>query len=268
MNRLTMLDKLSSLWKTSISAPVTIILIIFVIGVIYITSNTNKKKIQQTKKIYIGLYTIAILILLGTSFNSISDIIENFNKNLFIAIYFPSLAVYSLVIIITNIIFLKTVFDTKINKIIKKINITVFIVIMYIFSLLVHIINKEELNVFKQESIYSNQNAHALIELTSIIFITWIMFIIIYKIYKKDNKQQIKKVIVTKEIPVEKVIEKIVYVEKPNTNKKVEVLEPYETNKNFNKNTDDFTLQEYKTMLQILKNSNKKAKKTKKSKNI
>lgn len=268
MNRLTMLDKLSSLWKTSISAPVTIILIIFVIGIIYITSNTNKKKIQQTKKIYIGLYTIAILILLGTSFNSISDIIENFNKNLFIAIYFPSLAVYSLAIIITNIIFLKTVFDTKMNKIIKKINITIFIVIMYIFSLLVHIINKEELNVFKQESIYSNQNAHALIELTSIIFITWIMFIVIYKIYKKDNKQQIKKVIVTKEIPVEKVIEKIVYVEKPDTNKKVEVLEPYETNKNFNKNTDDFTLQEYKTMLQILKNSNKKAKKTKKSKNI
>ncbi len=268
MNRLTMLDKLSSLWKTSISAPVTIILIIFVMGIIYITSNTNKKKIQQTKKIYIGLYTIAILILLGTSFNSISDIIENFNKNLFIAIYFPSLAVYSLAIIITNVIFLKTVFDTKINKIIKKINITVFIVIMYIFSLLVHIINKEELNVFKQESIYSNQNAHALIELTSIIFITWIMFIVIYKIYKKDNKEQIKKVIVTKEIPVEKVIEKIVYVEKPNTNKKVEVLEPYETDKNFNKNTDDFTLQEYKTMLQILKNSNKKAKKTKKSKNI
>ena len=268
MNRLTMLDKLSSLWKTSISAPVTIILIIFIIGIIYITSNTNKKKIQQTKKIYIGLYTIAILILLGTSFNSISDIIEDFNKNLFIAIYFPSLAVYSLAIIITNIIFLKTVFDTKINKVIKKINITIFIVIMYIFSLLVHIINKEELNVFKQESIYSNQNAHALIELTSIIFITWIMFIIIYKIYKKDNKQQIKKVIVTKEIPVEKVIEKIVYVEKPDTNKKVEVLEPYETNKNFNKNTDDFTLQEYKTMLQILKNSNKKAKKTKKSKNI
>lgn len=268
MNRLTMLDKLSSLWKTSISAPVTIILIIFVIGIIYITSNTNKKKIQQTKKIYIGLYTIAILILLGTSFNSISDIIESFNKNLFIAIYFPSLAVYSLAIIITNVIFLKTVFDTKINKIIKKINITVFIVIMYIFSLLVHIINKEELNVFKQESIYSNQNAHALIELTSIIFITWIMFIVIYKIYKKDNKEQIKKVIVTKEIPVEKVIEKIVYVEKPNTNKKVEVLEPYETDKNFNKNTDDFTLQEYKTMLQILKNSNKKAKKTKKSKNI
>lgn len=268
MNRLTMLDKLSSLWKTSISAPVTIILIIFVIGIIYITSNTNKKKIQQTKKIYIGLYTIAILILLGTSFNSISDIIENFNKNLFIAIYFPSLAVYSLAIIITNIIFLKTVFDTKMNKIIKKINITIFIVIMYIFSLLVHIINKEELNVFKQESIYSNQNAHALIELTSIIFITWIMFIVIYKIYKKDNKVQIKKVIVTKEIPVEKVIEKIVYVEKPDTNKKVEVLEPYETNKNFNKNTDDFTLQEYKTMLQILKNSNKKAKKAKKSKNI
>ena len=189
MNRLTMLDKLSSLWKTSISAPVTIILIIFVIGIIYITSNTNKKKIQQTKKIYIVLYTIAILILLGTSFNSISDIIENFNKNLFIVIYFPSLAVYSLAIIITNVIFLKTVFDTKINKIIKKINITVFIVIMYIFSLLVHIINKEELNIFKQESIYSNQNAHALIELTSIIFITWIMFIIIYKIYKKDNKK-------------------------------------------------------------------------------
>ena len=62
MNRLTMLDKLSSLWKTSISAPVTIILIIFVIGIIYITSNTNKKKIQQTKKIYIGLYSYTNII--------------------------------------------------------------------------------------------------------------------------------------------------------------------------------------------------------------
>ena len=73
MNRLTMLDKLSSLWKTSISAPVTIILIIFVIGIIYITSNTNKKKIQQTKKIYI--------VFLSFSFDFQKKLCDNENRS-------------------------------------------------------------------------------------------------------------------------------------------------------------------------------------------
>ena len=74
----------------------------------------------------------------------------------------------------------------------------------YLFGLLLYVIKTNKLDIFSGESIYTNSEATALIELSSIIFIVWILFLMIYKLIlfflRKDYKEKVKKVIVKKEV--------------------------------------------------------------------
>ena len=70
----------------------------------------------------------------------------------------------------------------------------------YLLALILSIINTEDLDVFTQSSIYGNTRVTALIELSSIIFIVWIIFLVLYKtilIYiRKDYKIKEKRNII------------------------------------------------------------------------
>jgi predicted acyltransferase (DUF342 family) len=80
-----------------------------------------------------------------------------------------------------NIILWYSVFSFKSTNIIKNVNIIVYIIINYLLVVLLDIINKQKLDVFNQTSIYGNKSAQAVIELSSLIFIVWIIFLFLYK---------------------------------------------------------------------------------------
>ena len=127
-------------------------------------------------------------------------------NNLFIVIYFPSLAVYFAAIIATSIILWVSLFSYKTSNLIKRLNLVIYLIINYLFALLLYVINNNKLDVFNTESIYTNKQATALIELTSIIFVVWILFLIVYKLVltylRRDYRPQVKKVIkVVKKLP-------------------------------------------------------------------
>ena len=126
-------------------------------------------------------------------------------NNLFIAIYFPNLAIYFAAIIISNIILLTSIFSDKITKLIRNINIIIYAIINYILILLINVISVNNLDIYSRKSIYRNTNAYGLIELTSIIFMFWIIFLIIYKVirnYQTKNKKEV-------------IARKVIYKEKP-----------------------------------------------------
>ena len=106
-------------------------------------------------------------------------------NNFFIAIYFPNLAVYLAAIIATNIILWTSISNPRTSKIVKKINILVFTVITYILVLILNTIKTNNLDVFTQTSVYGDKTAQALIELSSVIFIAWIIFLVLYSIIRK-----------------------------------------------------------------------------------
>lgn len=105
-------------------------------------------------------------------------------NNFFIAVYFPNLAIYFAAIITTNIILWISIFNRKITKWIRTINTATFCIIHYLLILIINIIIKNKLDIFDTTSIYQNKNALALIELSSAVFVSWILFLIIYKIIR------------------------------------------------------------------------------------
>lgn len=182
MSKMTFMDKLSVLLNVSLSSKLFIALFIslIIIGIVLIKNNSDD--VKKNKKIYLVI-TIFISALVIFTFNtSLAKMFDYMMNNFFIIIYFPNIAIYLAAIIATNIILFVSIFSNKTSKVIKNINIIVYTIINYLLVLLLFTVNKSGLDLFSQSSIYQNQNATALIELTSILFIIWVIFLVLYKV--------------------------------------------------------------------------------------
>ena len=200
MEKLTLGKELSLFFKIISENKFSIVILLFLIFLTFIFITTNKKNIKTTKKIYIGIYSFITLFLLIFNGKHLGKFFDYMMNNFFIAIYFPNFAIYFAAIIISNIIVLISIFNQKITKLIKNINIVVYTFITYLLILLIGVISKSDLDVYSQASIYKNTSAHALISLTSTVFMLWIIFLILYTIIKKFiTKDKDKEEVIVKE---------------------------------------------------------------------
>ena len=268
MSKMSLLDKIKVFFEVSKSSSwfLLIISLLLVVGIVLI--RTNKKNTDRNKKIYIAFALIVTSLVVLNYHESINNIFDYMMNNLFIAIYFPNLAIYFAAIIITNVIVWISIFNFKTSEIIKRLNVVIYMIINYLLFLILNVVSTNKLDVFSRDSIYKNTKATALIELSSIIFIIWIVFLIVYKIIlvylRKDYKPKVKKILVKKEI--KKLPENYEPVNTPNfiygnipqkinievDQKEEELKKVYE---------DMLTLDDYKQILELLKNKKKKPKK-------
>ena len=264
MSKMSFMDKIGILFEVSKNSLWVVILIILLIGLGILFYKTDKKNIQRNKIIYLMISIFIIVVLLVSYSSSLSKLLDYMMNNLFIAIYFPNVAIYMAALILMNIILWVSIFHYKTSELIKKLNITVYIVMNYLLALILSIISKENLDIFTQESIYGNKQVTALIELSSTLFMVWIIFLVLYKgvlfYLRKDYQPKVKKVVVRKE--VKRLPENYSTVVIPNTvkqnekstswkdtKKKEALLQAYE---------EMLTLEDYKQLLKILKEEQKK----------
>lgn len=204
MSKLSFFDKIGILLETTASSNLFIIACLLFIVLGLVLSTTNKKNEKRNKTFYIAYIVFILVFILVSFYSSLGKMFSYMMNNFFIVVYFPNLAVYLAAIIITNIVLLISIFNYKITKAIKNLNIIIFTIMNYLFILVLNVINSNNLDIFSKESVYKNRQAQGLIELSSTIFIVWIIFLIIYRmilIYlKKEYRPKVKKVIVRKKV--------------------------------------------------------------------
>lgn len=193
MSRLSLADKLKILGDVTSSSGLFVVAIVILVALalLVITTNTKTKKIS--KFVCIAIYGSITLVSLIFYREELFNMFDYMMNNFFIAVYFPNLAIYFAAIIATNIILWISIFNRKITKWIRVINTIVFCIIHYLLILIINIITTNKLDIFEQTSIYQNEKALALIELSSTIFIVWILFLIVYKLIRiYQQKQEIE----------------------------------------------------------------------------
>jgi hypothetical protein len=267
MSKTSLLEKLGILFEVSKSSKLFIGLLIILIIFGFVLKTTTKRNKKRNELIYIicSIFTIAFLIALYHS--SLSTMFDYMMDNFFIVVYFPNLAIYLAAIIATNIIVWISVFNFKTTKKIKNINIIIYIIMTYLLALLLNVINSNNLDIFTQSSIYGNEQATALIELSATIFVLWIIFLIIYKLIliylRKDYRPKVKKVIIRKKKLPEnfepKEVPDYIFGNAPKKQiEKVEVKEEIKDNLVLNEFDKMFTLDDYKVLLKMLKEQKEK----------
>ena len=185
MTNMSFIDKLNVLFNITKSSMTYLIVIIVLVILASILMTLNKKNSKKARNFFIMIYVMIAVFLLVTYRSNLTNMFDYMMNNFFIAIYFPNLAVYLAAIITANIILWTSISNPRTSKIVKKINILAFTVITYILVLILNTIKTNNLDVFTQTSVYGDKTAQALIELSSVIFIAWIIFLVLYSIIRK-----------------------------------------------------------------------------------
>ena len=269
MNKLSILEKLKIFLEVSKSSVWFIVaaIILVMIGIIYIKTNkTNRKRNKMIYIIFSLLVASVIIIIYHSSLNKMFDYMIN---NLFVVIYFPNLAFYFTAIITMNIILWISLFHFKSSNAIRKVNVIVYLIMNYLLLLILSEIEKNKLDIFSQESIYSNKQVTALIELSSLLFFIWIIFLIIYRIIlfyvRKDYRPKVKRVFVKK--PVKMLPENYNPISVPNYAYGKIASAALEREKQLTSEYEKYlTLDDYRLLLRMLKEQ--KEKETNKTKEI
>ena len=150
------------------------------LGILLLANKFKNKKL--TKILCILVYTGILGTLIYFYHQEILNLIDYLVEKIFLFLFFPNLAVYMLVLIVINVIIIKSTFTKDDNKGIRLLNIICFLIFNVIFFFIIQNIITNNINVYEQLSIYTNQELLVLIELSMQLFLIWILLLFVIKL--------------------------------------------------------------------------------------
>ena len=176
-------EQITTFFNIFITNKNIITLSIISLASLFILLLANKFKNKKITKIICFIVYLGIFGTLFYFFNSeILKLLDYLMDNIFLFLFFPNLAVYILVLVVINIIIVRSTFSKNENKSIKNVNIIFFVIFNIIFYLIIDNVIKNKINVYQQLDIYTNNDLLILIELSMKLFLVWLCILLIIKI--------------------------------------------------------------------------------------
>lgn len=161
----------------------------------------------STKRYTISMILSIILVFLIsilTNLKALSKTFDNFMTVFFTGIYFPSIYLYISTLVIVFISFIYSTINVKLRKTYKIINRVMFVINNIIFVIILNIIAKNKIDIFSINSLYTNKNLVALLEISMSLFLIWIASLAIALVTNSICDRISKK----KEVVTETILEK------------------------------------------------------------
>ena len=260
MKELSLITKLQTVFDlvTSKNLYLMILALIVIITIVLITTNGSNRK--QSKRTYILLY-LAGFIFIGVEYGKdILTLIDYAINEVFITYYFPNIVIYLIMLVITNVVLFKTIFSDKVDFKLKVINSIAFSIIMYLFILAISLINNLELDVFNITELYSSNDVRSVLELSMFIFVFWIVVLTVYYLIRKYQYKH--NLIQVESFTNYNIIHDFDIKEAYKMPKRPLIVEEKKEEPSLNLLGQEFTLDEYKLMVKILKEEKEKESKT------
>lgn len=148
----------------------------------------NKFHNKVFKIIFSLIYVSIIGYLIYMYYDEIFSLFDYFMDNLILLLFFPNLAVYIFIVVLVNVLIIRSTFSKE-DKVIKKsINIIFFLLFNIIFYFIINNIITNQINVYEQLNIYTNSELLNLIELNMQLFLIWLLVLVILKVINYINK--------------------------------------------------------------------------------
>lgn len=202
MTYLSLFEKLRILFDLLLNFKVVLVLVLLLLVLTFIYTI---KKISSRKYILLVLLLLLIMFIISIikNYEILSNTFDNFTTIFFSNIYFPSIYVYIGILTISLIIFITSILNRKRRKIYKIINSSLFIINNILLIILLNIIAKNKIDVFSISSVYTNKSLVAILEISTGLFIVWILVVlVIYLTNSICDKSDKKLVVVNSDLGV------------------------------------------------------------------
>ena len=177
MTYLSIIEKFKILLNTLLDfKPVLMLTILLII----ITLMYILKKISAKKYILFMIVSFIIIfaISIANNYKVLSNTFDNFITIFFGNIYFPSIYVYIGILVVSFIVFIISIFNIMIKRIYKLINTSMFVINNIFFVIILNIIAKNKIDIFSVNSLYTNTELVAMLELSMGLCIVWVLSLI------------------------------------------------------------------------------------------
>ncbi len=197
MEELSLLEKLQILFDNIIAHPFFLIILMVPMVVMFLERDTTKKE-KDVKKIILLIYIIVIAVVLFIGGSTLFDLFDNVVNGFFMTLYFPNFITLFVVIILSAIICLITVFYKKLVKVVRIINFTGFAIVQTLFCLVLVTIQSNDINIYRENALYSNSDVLTLMQLLMGVFLLQIVSVCVITIINRitemlDEKDNILK---------------------------------------------------------------------------
>ena len=188
MEDYSLIDKFNMLMNIIVSNPLFLFCSMIGVFVLIFYIINIKQENKVNKWIFISIWIVLALILIIKYNKVMIGLLDNLFDSIFTALYFPDLATYIIVLIISNFSFVYSIFSKKISKKVRALNFVSALIINIFLILIIDIVNTNNINVYEELTVYSNSSLLILIQLTTAIFTSWILLVLLLNAYSKLKK--------------------------------------------------------------------------------
>ena len=188
MNDFTLVEKLKILMDVILSSPLFLILIICagILIVFLILKFVFNKQINRLA--FILCWVVLFVSILIKYINIFFELIDNMFNMIFEALYFPSLSVYLLILIVSNFFLFYSVISRKVDIKHKILNVFSAVIIDSFLVMIMEIVTTNKISIYDKVALYSNNKLLVLLELTTSIFVSWILLNLLISAHEKLKK--------------------------------------------------------------------------------
>ena len=188
MNDFTLVEKLKILMDVILSSPLFLVLIICaVITAIFLIFRLSLDN-RRNKIMFILCWVILLIAIFVKYTNIFFELIDNMFNIVFEALYFPSLAIYLVILVISNFFLIYSVASKKVDLKHKLLNILTAVIIDTFLIIIMELVKVNNISIYDKVALYSNSNLLVLLELTTSIFTSWILLNLLISAHSKLKK--------------------------------------------------------------------------------
>lgn len=186
MEELSFLDKIKVLFDNILAHPLFTLLFLVPIILFFLQK-------KHGKKVYVIVYFLTILTVLFAFGDVIFDLFDNFMDGLFMVLYFPNFITLFIVVMLSSLIALVSLFSTNMYVVNKIVNYLSFGIIQVLFTLILLTVRVNEINIYKDNALYINSDVLTLMQFLIGTFAFQIITILIINLINKVTDMLDKK---------------------------------------------------------------------------
>ena len=187
MANISFIDKIKILFNTIFSNPFLSLSTVLgiVLAVLMIIDIIKHKKIRR--KYYIAAWFFIFLFIIVRYYKVFPLLVDNLINQVFMTLYFPNIGVYMMLLIIINISFIYCL-AKNIHKSYKVLTGIISIFLDLLFILIINFILENNIDITSEITLYTNSKLLVLLELSTALFVSWILLIFFISAYLKLKK--------------------------------------------------------------------------------
>ena len=148
MNDFSLVEKIKLLVNIIVSSPLFLFCFMIGIAVLILFIICVKKEKKVNKWIFIAIWTILGIVLVINYNTIVLELIDKLFDALFMALYFPNITVYFIILFISNLFFIYSLIGRRINKKHKIINFINALIINLFLILIIDIVESNSINIY------------------------------------------------------------------------------------------------------------------------